>query len=99
MKAKKIPERTCAACGKKKPKRELVRIVKTPEGKIVADLTGKANGRGTYLCRDKKCFEICRKGRKLDRAFREKVSDEVYNSLDEIYGQIATEKDENNDTE
>ncbi len=81
MQNKKIPLRTCISCRESKEKRELVRIVKTPEGEYVLDLTGKLNGRGAYCCRNRECFERLKKTRGLDRAFKETVPNEFYESV------------------
>ena len=69
MQTKKIPMRKCTGCGEMKPKRELVRVVKSPEGEISLDLTGRKNGRGAYICRSKECFAGARKAKRLERAF------------------------------
>ena len=61
MKPKKIPMRMCLGCGENKPKRELVRVVKSPEGEISLDLTGKKSGRGAYICRNAECLIKARK--------------------------------------
>lgn len=65
-----IPERTCVACRVKRPKRELLRVVRTPEGTVVVDETGKANGRGAYLCRQRSCWERALSRHILDHALR-----------------------------
>ena len=77
------PKRQCIGCGEIKEKRELIRILKTPEGGIVLDDTGKKNGRGAYLCRSSQCLEKAFKSRGLDRAFRTEVPKEVYDRLRE----------------
>lgn len=77
---KKIPLRKCLGCNEMKPKRELKRIVKTKEGQIFIDDTGKANGRGTYVC-SLECAEKVVKKKALDRAFGEKIEDELYENL------------------
>lgn len=81
MKQKKVPMRMCVGCGEMKPKKELVRIVKNKENEIFLDLTGKAAGRGAYVCRNVDCFEKLKKGRKLNRAFSGEIPCEVYDSL------------------
>lgn len=75
----------CVACKEMKPKRELIRIVKDKEGNISLDFTGKANGRGAYICNDKKCIKKCVKSKALSRAFESAVSDEVYGKILEEY--------------
>ena len=67
MKTKKIPMRMCLGCGEMKPKRELIRVVKSKEGDISLDLTGKKSGRGAYICKSVECFEKARKARKFER--------------------------------
>jgi len=61
-----------------KPKRELVRVVKSPEGEVSLDLTGKKAGRGAYVCRSAECFKKARKAKRFERAFECKIPDEVY---------------------
>ena len=82
MKTKKIPMRMCLGCGEMKPKRELIRVVKSKEGDISLDLTGKKSGRGAYVCHDIKCFEKARKARRFERAFSCKIPDKVYEQLE-----------------
>ena len=67
MKTKKIPMRMCLGCGEMKPKRELIRVVKSKEGDISLDLTGKKSGRGAYICKSVECFEKARKARKFEK--------------------------------
>lgn len=81
MTTKKVPMRMCTACREMKPKRELVRIVKTSEGEIKLDTTGKLNGRGAYICKDKECLMKAQKINALSRAFSMNVSEEIYNQL------------------
>lgn len=78
---RKIPERKCCSCGQKKPKAELVRVVRTPEGEIKLDKTGRLNGRGAYLCRDLTCLRRARKGDRLGYSLGAKVEDAVYDRL------------------
>ena len=63
MKQKKLPLRKCTGCGEQKPKKELVRVVKTPDGEILLDLTGKASGRGAYICNNAECLKKARKSK------------------------------------
>ena len=77
MKTKKTPMRMCLGCREMKPKRELVRIIRTPEGEIRLDTTGKASGRGAYICRSAECLKQSIKTRALSRAFDAPVGDEV----------------------
>ena len=78
---KKIPLRRCLGCYESKPKNELYRIVKTKEGEILLDKTGKLNGRGAYICKSKECFEKAFKTKKLEKEFETKISDEIYTEL------------------
>lgn len=81
MKVRKIPMRMCIGCGEMKPKRELIRAIKTPENEILLDFTGKKSGRGAYLCKSMTCFVQAQKGHKLERAFSCKVDAAVYEEL------------------
>jgi len=83
MQNRKIPLRMCTGCGEHKPKRELVRVVKSPEGEISLDLTGKKSGRGAYVCNNLECLQKARKSRRLERAFSCQIPDEVYNKMEE----------------
>ncbi|MBE6007512.1 MAG: YlxR family protein [Lachnospiraceae bacterium] len=78
---KKIPMRTCVGCGTVKPKKELVRIVLTEEGTLLVDRTGRANGRGAYLCDDPECLQRAVKRKSLNKAFRTQVPGEAYDRL------------------
>ena len=79
---KKIPMRMCLGCGEMKPKKELIRAVKSPEGDISIALTGKKHGRGAYICRSAECFRKARKARRLEKSFSCKISDEVYDNME-----------------
>lgn len=87
MKPKKIPMRMCVGCREMKPKRELLRVVRSPEGEVSFDLTGRKPGRGAYVCRDEACFLRAVKQKQLERAFSAPVSDAV---RDALAGQIAS---------
>ena len=82
MSVKKIPMRMCTGCREMKPKKELIRVVKTPEGEIKLDAGGKLNGRGAYICKCKECLQKAQKLNALSRAFECQVSSEVYESLE-----------------
>lgn len=82
-KPKKIPQRLCTGCGEMKPKKDLVRVVKPKEGPIDLDLTGRANGRGAYICRKLSCLQQARKARRFEKAFSCKIPDEVYDRMEE----------------
>ena len=79
---KKIPMRQCLGCREHKPKRELVRVVRSPEGEVSLDLTGRLNGRGAYLCRSAACLHRAIKARALSRAFGTEVPEEVFLRLE-----------------
>ncbi len=81
MSVKKIPMRMCTACREMKPKKELIRVVKTPENEIKLDLTGKLNGRGAYICKSEECLKKAQKSGALSRAFSLEVSSEIYEKL------------------
>lgn len=82
MGTKKIPMRMCTGCREMKPKKELIRVVRTAEDGIKLDLTGKLNGRGAYICKNKECLLKAQKSNALSRAFETNVSAEVYASLE-----------------
>ena len=86
---KKIPIRTCIGCGEGKPKRELIRIVKTTEGEVLIDTTGKKNGRGAYICPNITCLEKAIKTKRLSRAFEMQIEDDLY---DKLKDQIVVEE-------
>ncbi len=79
---KKIPMRMCLGCGEMKPKKELIRAVKSPEGEISLDLTGKKNGRGAYVCPSAECLRLARKARRFEKSFECRISDEVYDNME-----------------
>ena len=83
MKIKKIPLRMCTGCMEMKPKKELIRIVKSPEGEVSVDLTGKKSGRGAYICRSKECLEKAFKTKRLSRNLDVVISEEVAEELKE----------------
>lgn len=78
---KKIPLRTCMGCNEKKPKKELVRIVKNKNGEIFIDRTGKADGRGAYICDSIECLEKIIKSKRLEKVLEITIPEEVYNNL------------------
>ena len=87
MKKRKIPIRKCLACGANKEKKELIRIVKTPEDEIIVDITGKINGRGAYICNDVNCLEKAFKNKSINKSLKADVTDEIYEKLKEKIGQ------------
>lgn len=78
--AKKIPFRKCIGCGEMKPKKEMIRVLKTEEG-IILDTTGRKNGRGAYICPSAECLKKAKKTKGLDRSFKMAVPEEIYDSL------------------
>ncbi|HAS78537.1 MAG TPA: DUF448 domain-containing protein [Ruminococcus sp.] len=82
MPNKKIPLRMCCGCGEAKPKKELVRVVKAPDGTVSLDFTGKKSGRGAYICRNIQCLRAARKARKFEKSFSCAVSDEFYEVME-----------------
>ena len=83
--AKKIPLRQCVGCGEMKSKKEMMRVLKTPENTIVLDKTGKKNGRGAYLCVAKDCLVKARKNKGLERSFKMSIPSDVYDSLEKEF--------------
>ena len=82
-KVKKIPMRRCVGCNEHKPKAELLRVVRDPEGGISLDFKGKKSGRGAYICRDVKCLKKARKSHRIDRDLECVISDEVYDAMEQ----------------
>lgn len=80
---KKIPMRQCLGCREMKPKRELIRVVRSPEGNISLDFKGKASGRGAYICPNPDCLKKAVKARALERAFSAQIPPEIYEKLNE----------------
>lgn len=85
---KKIPMRQCIGCGEMKDKKELLRILKTTEGEIIFDVTGRKNGRGAYLCFSEECLLKAMKSKGLERSFRMKIQPEVYERLEKEFKRI-----------
>ena len=81
MKEKKIPLRKCVITGEQHPKGEMFRVVRTPEGDVVIDLTGKVRGHGAYVSKDKKVIEMARKKKTLNRALEIEVLEKIYDEL------------------
>ena len=88
MSVKKIPLRQCIGCGEMKSKKEMIRVIKTAEGEILLDATGRKNGRGAYLCPSMECFKKAVKGRGLERSFKMAIPREVYESLEKEMEEI-----------
>ncbi len=78
---KKIPQRQCMGCRERKAKRELIRVVRTPEGSVNLDFGGKMNGRGAYICPNAECLKRALKSKALDRSLEVTIPEEVYDRL------------------
>ena len=86
IKKKKSPQRRCVGCNETKDKRELIRVVRSPEGEVSLDSTGKKSGRGAYICTDRDCLKKAVKSKRLDRTFGCEIGEELYERLDEQLG-------------
>ena len=86
---KKIPMRKCVGCGEMKPKKDLMRILKTETGEFLVDADGKKNGRGAYICRSVECLRKAVKSKGLERSFKQQIPEEVYDRLEKEMGEIA----------
>ncbi len=80
---KKIPVRMCSGCMQRFPKKELIRVVRTPTGEISLDFTGKKSGRGAYVCKNPECLKKARKAKRLERALETSIAAEAYDALEE----------------
>ena len=80
--SKKIPVRRCVGCQEMKGKKEMIRVIRTPEGDFLLDATGKKNGRGAYLCPSRDCLDKARKNKGLERSFKQAIPKEVYEALE-----------------
>lgn len=89
--AKKIPLRQCVGCGEMKGKKDMMRVLKTAEGHICLDVTGKKNGRGAYLCKQEECLRKARRNKGLERSFKMSIPDEVYDTLEEEFKNLGAE--------
>ena len=88
---KKVPMRQCVGCGEMKSKKEMMRILKTAEGDIVLDVTGKKNGRGAYLCKSDECLKRARKTKGIERSFKMSIPSEVYDNLEKEFAESEEE--------
>lgn len=93
LKIRKIPLRQCLGCNEHKPKSELLRVVRPPEGDVFLDLSasGKKSGRGAYICHDVKCLRRARKSRRLDTALGVTIPDEIYDQMEKELEEYAGE--------
>ncbi len=78
---KKIPQRQCMGCRERMDKRQLIRVVRTPEGQVMLDFSGKCNGRGAYICPKAECLKKAQKAKALDRSLEISIPDEIYDRL------------------
>ena len=83
MKTKREVKRMCVGCGEMFDKKELIRVVKSPQGEVSLDLTGKKKGRGAYVCNNPECLKKARKRKSIERSFSMKIEDEVYDKMEE----------------
>ena len=81
-KVRKIPVRQCLGCNEHKPKVELIRVVRSPEGEISLDTRGKKSGRGAYICHDVKCLNKARKSKRIERALDVTIPEEIYDAME-----------------
>lgn len=88
--SKKIPMRKCVGCQEMKSKKEMIRVIKTPENTFLLDAGGKKNGRGAYVCPDGKCLKLARKNKGLERSFKQAIPEEVYEALEKEMGKLET---------
>ena len=86
---KKVPMRQCVGCGEMKSKKELLRVIKTPEEDIVLDITGRKNGRGAYICASMECLRIAQKKHGLERSLKVSIPEDVYESLEKEMSKVA----------
>lgn len=89
---KKIPLRQCVGCREMKPKKELIRVIKTPEDEVLLDINGRTNGRGAYLCFCAGCLQKARRSRGLECSLKIAIPDEIYDRLEEELKQFDTER-------
>ena len=88
MAEKKIPLRKCTGCGEMKSKKEMIRVLRTAEGEIILDKTGRKNGRGAYLCNSLECFQKARKTKGLERSLQVNIPDEIYEILEKELNEV-----------
>ena len=82
LKKRKIPQRQCLGCNEHKPKAELLRVVRDPEGNVSLDFTGKSSGRGAYICRSLKCLQRARRSQRIEKNLECAIPDEVYDRME-----------------
>lgn len=91
--AKKISLRQCVGCGEMRDKKEMMRVLRSVEGSIFLDMTGKKNGRGAYLCKQGECLAKAEKNKGLERSFKQRIPDEVYETLEKAFEEGGHEAD------
>ena len=79
---KKVPLRQCTGCGERREKKDLIRIIRTPEEEILVDFTGKKNGRGAYICNSVECLRLARKKKSLERSLNTAIPEQIYQELE-----------------
>ena len=89
--AKKIPLRQCVGCGEMKGKKDMIRVLRTAEDQICLDATGKKNGRGAYICRDRECLKKAAKNKGLELSFKMSIPASVYSMLEEEFDHLEAE--------
>lgn len=87
---KKIPMRRCVGCQEMKSKKEMIRVIKTPEDEFLLDATGKKNGRGAYVCPSEDCLKLARKNKGLERSFKQSIPEAVYEALEKEMVHLET---------
>jgi predicted RNA-binding protein YlxR (DUF448 family) len=92
--AKKIPLRMCTGCGEMKSKKEMIRVLKTPEDEILIDATGKKNGRGAYICNSVECLQKAIKSKGLERSLKVKIPEELFETLKKELISLESEQSE-----
>ncbi len=88
---KKVPLRQCIGCGEMKGKKEMMRVLRTREGDICLDITGKKNGRGAYLCKSGECLKMARRNKGLERSFKMSIPNEIYDNLEKEFENLGAE--------
>lgn len=91
MQPRKIPLRRCTGCNESKPKKELLRVVRAPDGTVSLDLTGKKSGRGVYVCRNPECFRLARKANRFARALEAEIPEETMDALEKEILSLAAD--------
>ena len=89
MTNKKVPMRQCVGCAEMKSKKELLRIIKTPEDEVVLDATGRKNGRGAYICASMECLKKAQKSKGLERSLKTAIPADIYQNLEEEMSKVA----------